>query len=213
MKKLFILGSAVMLACASALAALPTYKTVSAAGNAAAPATVYFPFDPNSQVRVIYVNYNTDTNNSVLSFTSGSTSYSVTTTNQAASSTTNLISSTNGLSAGATLVLQHGGTCYSSTVSSWFKNTNAAPYGGTGVVLASGGWGVATSVGDEVELMSSATTIPAPAASSGTTTTAAVSGDAIYVGNYGRIVALTVTPALATNKVNSASAHYDSQSQ
>jgi hypothetical protein len=213
MKKILytaVVGLAVSVA---AFAALPTYKTVSAVGNAVAPATAYFPFDANSQVRVIYANYNTDTNNSSLSFATGVTPFYVTTTNQATSSVTNLLNSTNGLSTSAVLVLQHNGTCYSSTVASWFSNTNAAPYGGTGVVLASGGWGVATSVGDEVELMSSATTIPAPAASSGTTTTAAVLGDAVFVGNYGRIVSVTITPALVTNKLNSVSAHYDSQSQ
>jgi hypothetical protein len=213
MKKILLTTLVGLAACVAAFAGLPTYKTVSAVGNAAAPATVYFPYDANSQVRVIYANYNTDTNNSSLSFATGTTPYSIAATNVATSSTTNLLSSTNGLSTSAVLVLQHGGTCYSSTVASWFSNTNAAPYGGTGVVLASGGWGVATSVGDEVELMSSATTIPAPAAASGSTTTAAMSGDAIFVGNYGRIVSATITPALVTNKLNSVSAHYDSQSQ
>lgn len=213
MRNKILLAVATVTLAVSAFAALPTYKTFSSVGNAAAPSTVYFPFDPNSQVRVIYANYNTDTNNSALAFTTGTTPYYITTTNQLTSSTTNLLNSTNGLAAGATLVLQHNGTCYSSTVSSWFNNANPAPYGGIGVVLASGGWGVATAVGDEVELMSSATTIPAPAAANNATTTAAISGDALFVGNYGRIVAETITPAFSTNKLNSTSAHYDSASQ
>ncbi|HAO80687.1 MAG TPA: hypothetical protein DCQ92_17285 [Verrucomicrobia subdivision 3 bacterium] len=213
MKKLFILAATAVALALPASAALPTYKTVSAVGNAAAPAIVYFPFDSASQVRVIYANYNTDTNNSSLSFTTGTTAYAVTYTNLLTSSVTNLLNSTNGLSASAVMVLQHGGTCYSSTVASWFSNGGAAPNAGTGVVLASGGWGVGTTVGDEIELMSAATTIPAPAATSATTTTAAFSGDALFVGNYGRLVALTITPALVTNKINTASAHYDSQSQ
>jgi hypothetical protein len=196
-----------------ALAALPTYKTQSAVGNAAAPSIVYFNYDPNSQIRVIYANYNTDTNNSVLSFATGGTTFYIQATNQATSSTTNQISGTNGLSGSAVLLLHHAGTIYSATASSWTSSTNAGIYGLTNVVLSSGGWGVATSVGDEVEVMSTATTIPAPAAASGSTTTAAFSGDALYVGNYGRDVSVAITPAFITNKLNSVSAHYDSASQ
>jgi hypothetical protein len=55
--------------------------------------------------------------------------------------------------------------------------------------------------------------VPAPAAASGTTTTATFQGEAIYVGNYGRLVKVTISPALTTNQLGSVTAHYDSQSQ
>jgi hypothetical protein len=212
MKNYFLILPAVLLSGVAALAASPTYKTMSASGNAASPASVTFPADPyGTQVRVIGVNYSTDTNNSVLSFASGTTVYTQTATNQATSSVTNQINSTNGLSVGATLVLQHGGVCYANTVLTWNQSTNiASPYQGTNVVLNSGGWAVAASAGDPVYLMGAATTLPAPAASSGSTTSAAVNGEAIYVGSLaGRPVTVTITPAFATNKLNSVTAHYD----
>ena len=211
MKNKILLTAALAGIALLAIAASPAYVTKSANGNAAAPANVILPADPYTQIRVVNVNYSTDTNNSVLSFTSGTTAYSIQFTNYATSATTNCINSTNGLSGGATLVLQHNGACYSSTVSSWAAVTNASLYTGyTNVVLASGGWGVASSVGDSVYLMGTATTLPSPAASSGTTTTAAVNGEAIYVASYqGRPVSVTITPALVTNKLNTVIVHYD----
>jgi len=207
MKKILITAVVGLAVAVAAFAALPTFKTVSGYGNATTGATVYFPADPNSQVRIVNVNYASDSNTAALNFASGTTPFYVTATNVATSSVTNQINSTNGLTAGGVLVLQHNGTCYSSTISTWNQTTNSGPYGGTNVVLASGGWGVATSVYDEVELMSAARPIPVGA------TTNAINGDAIFVGNYGRIVSLQLTPALVTNRIYTASAHYDSQSQ
>ena len=211
MNKTFSILTAVLLSGVAALAASPTYKTMSASGNAASPASLTFPADPSTQVRVIGVNYSTDTNNSALSFTSGTTAFTQTATNQATSSVTNQINSTNGLAVGATLVLQHAGVCYANTVLTWNQSTNiASPYQGTNVVLNSGGWAVASSAGDSIYLMGTATTTPAPAASSGSTTSAAVNGEAIYVGTLGgRPVTVTITPAFATNKLNAVTAHYD----
>lgn len=197
MKKLFIIAS--MLACVSALAALPTYKSTSASGSTAA--TAYFPADPNSQVRVVGYNATSDKAGSVMSFTTGTTAFYVTATNLATSSVTNYINSTNGLANSATLVVQHAGACYANTISSYGTNTS-----GAFVVLASGGWGVATSVNDDVYLMSSATTIPVGA------TTSVQNGEAVYVGNYGRPVKVTLDGTSAC-AINAISAHYDSQSQ
>jgi hypothetical protein len=206
-----ILISVGMLALAvSAFAASPAYVTKSAAGNAAAPAQLTFPADPNSQVRIIQASYDTDTNNSVLSFSSGTTAYYQTITNTATTMVTNQINSTNGLTPNATLVLQHAGVCYPATVTAWNQATNFGPYMGTNIVLASGGWGVIASPGDSIYLMSSAVTIAAPAAASGTTTSATISGEALYVGQYsGRPVTVKITPAFATNKLSSVTAHYD----
>jgi hypothetical protein len=55
--------------------------------------------------------------------------------------------------------------------------------------------------------MGSASTIPT------LSTTNALNGEAIYVGNYGRPVLVTMSPASVSNRLNAVSAHYDSQSQ
>ena len=134
----------------------------------------------------------------MLSFSGGSVAYTIVETNQATSSVTNKINSTNGLAASAVLLLNRGGTYYAASVSSWNSTTNSGFYGGTNVVLASGGWGVATSVGDPVYLMDTAVTIPIGA------TTNAINGEAIYVGALpGRPVRVVLTPALVTNRLNS----------
>lgn len=181
----------------SAYAAAPSYKTLTDYGNAASPSEVVFPEVANNQWRIVNVNYASDTNNAVLSFSGGSNAYRIVETNQATSSVTNKINSTNGLTASSVLLLNRAGTYYAATVSSWNSSTNAGVYGGTNVVLASGGWGVATQVGDPVYLMDTPTTIPVGAA------TNAINGEAIYVGALpGRPVRVVMTPALATNRLN-----------
>lgn len=196
----------------TAFAALPIYKTVSGYGNAAAPATVFFPSDPASQIRVVYVNYGSDSNAAVLNFSTGATAVDIAATNAATSSVTNLITSTNGLSVGAVIVLQHNGVDYPSTVVTWNSSTNYNPAttngaatGGTNVVLAAGGWGVNTSIHDDVYVMSAATPIPIGAG------TNVINGTAIYVGAYGYPVEAQLTPASVTNRVYSAGASYDHQ--
>ena len=187
-----------------ASASSPAYKTKSASGNAASPSEVIFPADPTTQIRLVNANWNSDTNNAGLSFSGGSTAFYVTATNVASSSVTNQINSTNGLSANAVLVLQHAGTCYSATVSTWNQFTNSGPYGGTNVVLASGGWGVSTGVGDDVYLMDTPVTVPVGA------TTNVMNGEAIYVANLsGRPVRVVLTPSLSTNKLNSVIGRYE----
>jgi Phage capsid family len=133
----------------------------------------------------------------------------------AAPSVTNAINSTNGLAASATLILEHGGVPYTATVSS-YGNTGASTLNGgqTGsatnvnyVVLGSGGWGVAANVGDNIYLMGTATTIPIPIS------TNVIAGDAVFVGNYGRPVTVSLSTATTTNTLYSVSAHYDSASQ
>lgn len=207
MKKTFSLLAVGLFAAVTALANLPTYKTVNGFGNGTAGAIAYLPADPNSQIRVIYVSYGSDTNKAALNFTTGTTAYWQTATNVASSSVTNQINSTNGLSANATLILEHGGVPYTATVSSWNSSTNAGTAGGTNVVLSSGGWGVNVSVGDNIYLMSSATALPIGQG------TNQLAGDAIFVGNYGRPVQAQLTPANLSNSLYSVSAHYDSQSQ
>ena len=210
MKKTILLLTVGVACAVAAFAGSPTYKTTSANGNAASPAAVILLSDPTTQIRVVSAVYTTDTNNSALSCSSGTTALNITQTNLATSSITNAINTTNGLTAGAILVLEHAGVGYAATLASVTCNTNAAPFGGTNVVLASGGWGVLTTPGDNVYVMSSATSIPAPAATSGANTTAAMNGEAIYVAALpGRPVRMVLTPAYVTNQLNNIVAHYD----
>jgi hypothetical protein len=203
MKQILILTGIVGLA-ALAIASSPIYKTMSKNGNAATPAQVIFPADPGSQIRIVNVNFATDTNNSTLSFSGGATAFFITITNALSSSVTNNINTTNGLTPSSVLVLQHAGVCYAATLASWNSSTNNQGVGGgTNVVLASGGWAVSTSVGDNVYQMDTVVSIPA-------TATAAVNGDAIYVATLpGRPVLIKLSPALVTNQINSVTAHYD----
>lgn len=202
MKKIILSVITVSLAVA-AFAAIP-YVSKTGNGNAASPASVVFPEFAGKQIRLVNVNYASDTNNAVLSISGGSVAFSIVETNQATTSVTNKINSTNGLTASSVLLLNRGGTYYAATVSSWNSSTNAGFYGGTNVVLGSGGWGVATVVGDPVFLMDTPVTLPIGAA------TNAINGEAIYVSALpGRPVRVVLTPALATNKLVNAVGRYE----
>jgi len=198
-------------AAVTARATLPIYTTVSAYGSTGLPATAYFVENPACQVRVVTVNYASDTNQGVLNFYTGATAYWETATN-AAAGLTNWIDSTNGLSPNGLMVLNHNGVLYTNTVLSWSCSTNFTPAttnqaasGGTNLVLAAGGWTVGASVGDNVYLMSGPTPIPVGAQ------TNMLNGDALYVGNFGRPVMVTLGPASTTNRLYTVSARYDTQ--
>jgi len=199
-KSLTIIGVAI-LSTIAVLAALPTFKTTSASGTTSAVA--YFVADPNSQIRVVSANLTSDLATSTLALRTGAGAYYQTITNAASSSITNGISSTNGLVPSSVMVLQHAGACYSSTLSLWTTNAAGAPV----IVLASGGWGVNASVGDDIYQMSAATTVGV-----GAVTNQWQNGDALYVGNYGRPVMATLTGTGACS-INVLSAHYDSVGQ
>lgn len=202
-KNKILIGAAVAGFVLAAYAA-STFVTQTGAGNATTPAAVIFPPVAGSQIRLVNVAYGSDTNNAVLSYSGGSTLFTIQETNQATSSITNKINSTNGLAGSSTLLLMHNGTGYVSTISTWNSSTNAGWYGGTNVVLASGGWGVATSAGDQVFLMDTPVTVPVGVG------TNAVNGDAIYVTALtGRPLRLVVTPCLASNRIYSAVAKYE----
>lgn len=202
MKKFFLTMS-LAIGCSVTLPAAPGYVSLSGYGNATAGAQVILPADPATQARLVTVNWSSDTNNAVLSITEGLGAYTITQTNALSTSVTNLIDRTNGLSSTSVLVLQHAGTCYAANVSTWNSSTTTATNGGvvTGginVVLASGGWGVKTSIGDSVYIMSTATTLPVGA------TTNFQSGSALFASQYqGRPLMVQLTPALVTNRLYS----------
>jgi hypothetical protein len=192
MKKYLYLAAA-LIAASATTAGAQSRLNKSANGNAAAPATVYY--SASAEPVVMFVAYTSDTNNGTLAFAYGETAFTQTATNVATSSVTNQISGTNGLSVGATLYLERNGVGYRNTILTWNQTTNAGPYGGTNVVLNSGGWGVAASVGDKIFLMSTPNEIRVGA------TTNYISGE-IFAGRSGRPLEVKVTPALATNRIS-----------
>lgn len=194
MKLLNKLLLAACLVTLTVIAATPSYVTKSDGGNASAGAEVIFPSDPTAQIRIVGLNWQSDSNTAVVSFTTGEGAYRATATNTS-SGVTQVLNSVSGLAANDILVLERAGVGYAATLSSTNSGTNA--------VLASGGWGVAPRIGDNVYKMSSATTIPVGA------TTNAQNGEAIYVGNWGRPVRAVLTPAAVTNRLNSVTARYE----
>jgi hypothetical protein len=197
-----------------ARAGLPTYNTKSGYGNATYPATVIFPADPHSQIRLVSLFYSTDAN-TMFAFSSGNTAYSVLFTNNV-SSVTNLVDSTNGLATSALLVLQHAGIDYTNSVSSWGTydaGTNTSGYDTnqafivTPAAFSTGAttWNGAT--GDNIYLMTAATPWFIP------TGTNQMNGDDIFSGTYGRPVMVQLGPSSTTNRIYLASSHYDSASQ
>lgn len=182
---------------ALAFAAGNTYTTkTGTAGSAANPTYVIFPGEAQKTPRLVNVNYDTDTNNAALTFRQGTTAYVLTQTN-AATGTNIVINTTNGLSADAVVVLQKAnGTC------AWTNVYTTAGGSSTNLYLYPGGFGVAGAIGDQLFLMSSASSIPA-------TSDAAVNGEAIYVGAYSRPMMIRLTPALLTNYIHSATVVYE----
>lgn len=232
-----IVGLAVasILSVTKSLAVLPTYGTGSAYGNTSSNASYVIPPNPNSQIRLVTVYYTSDNAAGGLSLSTGTTAYANVFTNTSATSLTNFVGSTNGLTVGAVICLQHnGGNCYTNTIASYgntgtfgWTNANgvvltnsvqtygALQMGAIGapstnvsyIVTGAGGFGVIASVGDNIWQMSSPTTIIVGLG------TNELAGDDIYSGNYGCPVAVWLGPVTATNRLSTISWHYDSQSQ
>jgi len=207
MKKILIIAAVGTIALTS-FALTASYKTLSGSGNASAGAEVDFLSDPSLQFRLVNVNYSSDSNSAVLSLSTGGTALAITATNAASTSTTNQVNTTNGLANSATLFLEHGGAAYIATCSSYGNTGTNGLNGGTVtnvnyVVLASGGFGTATTVSDSVYVMTAPVTLPIGAA------TNSLNGDAIFVGSGGRPVRVVLTPALNTNRLNAVTGRYE----
>jgi hypothetical protein len=198
MKKILLISAAIAAVALAAIAASPSYSTLSAGGNATTGAYVIFPAAASQQVRVVGLNWESDTNAAVFSFRTGTGAYVITATNAAAA--TNIqVNLTNGLAAGSTIVLQKAtGVTAVTTVYSPLAGSST-----TNLFLPAGGFGVAAAIGDEIYLMSAATTVPVGA------TTNWQNGEALFVGTVGRPVRVLLTPALATNRINAAVARYE----
>lgn len=195
--KLKILGGFCALAlCVSAFAALPTYKTISASGTSSA--TGIFPHDPNSQIRITTAVVSSDLATSKLSFYTGTTAHYLTATN-ASGATSIQVESTNGIASSALLYLSVPGVSnFVVTVSGFTSPTN----------VTVSACGAACPVGTEVEVLSAAS----PVFTTGAITNKIISGEALFVGNYGRAVYVTQT-GTSYSSLDAVSAHYDAQSQ
>jgi len=206
-KNKILSGVAALCLCASAFkseAGLPTYKTLSGtAGTSSTGSVLVFPEDPNSQIRIVNLTYHSDAAATTVQYTTGNGAYWQVQTNAASSSVTNFVNSTNGLVPGSVMVLNHNGTIYTNVLSTFNQVAGTT----TNIVLGTGGWGVATTVGDNIYQMSATNTVTIGAG------TNAINGDAVYVGNYGRPVMVRLSNATSANSLDAVTAHYDSASQ
>jgi hypothetical protein len=175
-------------------AATPAYRSFSAAGNATTGATALLPALPGNQIRLVSVQWQSDSNTAVLQFQTGVGQYTLTATNTS-SGVTQVVASTAGIVTNSLLVLQRDGTPYAATI----VQTN----NGTNIVLGTGAWGVAPQIGDNVYQLGPTNSVPIGA------TTNWQNGEALYVGNLGRPLRLCLTPALVTNRLTSITARYE----
>ncbi|MEN6642678.1 MAG: hypothetical protein ABFE08_09545 [Armatimonadia bacterium] len=192
--KRVLFGMAAALVCCIAIAGSTEY--VSKTGSGTTAATVYWPADAQKTARLVGVIATSDKAASVISLRTGTTAYTITVTNATTTSINQWLNTTNGLVASGVVVLQKpDGTCYSSTIAAGCAETNM-------VILASGGFGVVAGVGDQMYLMSDATSIKLGA------TTLSTHGPAIYVGNRGRPVRMVVDGTSACS-IDAATAAYE----
>ena len=195
MKKLILITCLSLAAAFKSPAATPSYSNKNAGGNGTSGAEVIFPADPQGQIRLVSVQWQSDTNTGALEFQTAVGAYTASYTNRSTTDTTQCVSSTSGLVTNTWLVLQHLGVCY--------KALLVATNSGTNAILGSGGWGVISSVNDAVYPLSTTNTISVGA------TTNWQNGEALFVGNLGRPVRVQLTPALTTNRLNSVTARYE----
>lgn len=174
--------------------ATPSYTTKSAAGNASAGAALLFPADPSRQIRLVSVQWQSDSNTAALHFQTALGAYKALATNTS-SGVTQVVNTTAGLITNRLLMLQRAGVGYTALLVQTNNGTNA--------VLATGGWGVTPSIGDAVYALGETNSVPVGA------TTNWANGEALFVGQPGRPVRVQLTPALTTNRITTATARYE----
>jgi hypothetical protein len=183
--------------------AASTYVTKSAVGGAdatkpfVAGATAIFPADPagSAQIRVVGLNWNSDSNSALAVFNTGAGAYYITATNLSSSYMTQYVNSVVGMVTNTEFILEHSGVGYACVLTGTNNATNA--------IFLSGAFGVISSVGDNLYQLTSSNSIPIGA------TTNAQNGTALYVGAVGRPVLVRVGPSLATNRINTVTAIYE----
>ena len=204
-KSLALLGAGIL---ALSVWAAAIQQSFSGVGNNALPAVVIIPAIPTAQTSIVSVWYTSDTNTGTINFSTGVGAYYTTVTNALSSSITKWVSSTNGLLANSVMVLQHAGSCYTNSLVSYgnYSGTNGATGTVTNacfMVLGTGGFGVSSTVFDDVFQMSSESSIYVGAG------TNALNGVAVYVGNQGRPVMVRMSVASLTNRLSSVIAQYN----
>jgi hypothetical protein len=206
MKRLFLAGVAGLLLStlnsqlSTSWAASPTYVTKTALGGGhtnpiTGGATAIFKADPNLQLRIVGLNWNSDSNTAAAIFYPGAAAYAVMFTNPTTTFTTQYVDRTAGMVPQTEFVLEHAGVAYICTLVSTNSATNA--------VFNPGAFGVLSSVGDSLYALGVSNSIPIGA------TTNAQNGEAIYVGPVGRPVVVRIAPSLVTNKINTVTGRYE----
>lgn len=194
LSKIICAGALLLLACRLP-AASPTYVTKTANGLPAAPAEVFFLSDPNLQIRLVNLSYQSDTNTAAISIQSGTAAFGLLRTNRATTDTTQEVHTTSGMVTNKYFILEHSGTAYKALLVATNNATNA--------VFGSGGWGVITTTSDTIYQLGSVTTLNVGAA------TNSQNGEAIFVGNYGRPIYIVLSPTGVTNSITSAVGRYE----
>lgn len=172
-----------------------SYSTKTATGATASE--VIFPAADGQQIRVVGAIGDADKAVSALSFRTGTGAYVVSSSNT--TSVTITLSQTNGIAINDLLLLQTvDGTCtYLGAVTNRSASTN---------LLAS--VAVTTVPGDQVFKLGSATALPVGAKGTNYTTSFNLQGQALYVGNRGRPLRVTLDSA-TTNTISSIVAAYE----
>jgi hypothetical protein len=178
-----------------AQAASPSYVTKTANGTAAYPARTVFASQDGMQIRIVSLNWQSDSATAVASFRSGEGAYYIRATNPSTSYLTQFVNTTIGMITNSTFILERAGVGYACVLTGTNNLTNA--------VFFTGAFGVQSAVNDNLYQLGSATTIPVGA------TTNAQNGEALYVGNVGRPVSIELTPSAVTNRINSATGRYE----
>jgi hypothetical protein len=161
-----------------------------------------FPTSEGLQTRIVTVNWHSDTNTAALNFSTGSNVVAITATNIASTYQTQYVNSTVGLVTNSWCILEHAGAAYLSLLVATNNGTNAVFT--NALVALSGGFGVLSSVGDNIYMLGSSNSIPIGASTNWQ------SGEAIYVADRpSRPVLVQLSPALTTNRINSVTARYE----
>lgn len=180
-------------------AAVPQYSNRTGNGNGTSGAEVIFPADPTTQLRLVSIQWQSDTNTALLEFQSGVGAYSCLRTNRATTDTTQEVASTAGLITNRWLIYQRADGPFATN----FKALIVATNNGTNIILGSGGFGTITRAGDSLYTMGETNSVFIGA------TTNWQNGEALYVGNVGRPIKVQLTPALTTNRIRQATAKYE----
>src|SRR5258708_4827803 len=192
MKKFFFASLPLCAFALTAFADSPSYKAASASGTTSAE--LIFPADPVLQIRVVGVIGSSDKAGSKFSFSTGGTPAAITVASTNLSATNIYVGGYAGFSTNDIIVIQTPVTNRSLTVWGLANSTN---------IITTAAVGVTQLVSSEVFDLGAATTLKA-----GAITNTSYQGEAIYVGNRGRPLRVTLD-GTAYSSLDSVTVHYD----